>query len=129
MFGKDCRPNDVFFCKIRLNLVHHMGYSSRDIGSRWHSLEGDTKRTVIGGEKRIRGVDSVRARVPDQHGKPQGVEGTYTVFGSVVPEDMAITEEMAMLPTSTDVWSNVTVRLLNDPVYFKVKRKSNGSTM
>jgi hypothetical protein len=54
---------------------------------------------------------------------------TYTVFGSVVPEDMAVTEEMAMLPTSTDVWSNVTVRLLTDPVYFKVKRKSNASAM
>jgi hypothetical protein len=54
---------------------------------------------------------------------------TYTVFGSVVPEDMAVAEEMAMLPTSTDVWSNVTVRLLTDPVYFKVKRKSNASAM
>jgi hypothetical protein len=54
---------------------------------------------------------------------------TYTVFGYVVPEDMAIAEEMAMLPTSTDVWSNVTVRLLKDPVYFKVKRKSNASAV
>ncbi|XP_047083394.1 uncharacterized protein LOC124694454 [Lolium rigidum] len=54
---------------------------------------------------------------------------TYTVFGSVVPEDMAIAEEMVMLPTSTDVWSNVTVRLLKDPVYFKVKRKSNASAV
>jgi hypothetical protein len=54
---------------------------------------------------------------------------TYTVFGSVVPEDLAVAEEMAMLPTITDVWSNVTVRLLRDPVYFKVKRKSNASAM
>ncbi|KAF7051529.1 hypothetical protein CFC21_059762 [Triticum aestivum] len=51
----------------------------------------------------------------------------YTVFGSVVPEDMAIAEEMAMLPTSTDVWSGVTVRLLKDPVYIKVKRRSNAT--
>ncbi|XP_037433375.1 uncharacterized protein LOC119300542 [Triticum dicoccoides] len=49
----------------------------------------------------------------------------YTVFGSVLPEDLAIAEEMAMLPTSTDVWSGVTVRLLKDPVYIKVKRRSN----
>uniref|UniRef100_A0ACD5ZN43 Uncharacterized protein n=1 Tax=Avena sativa TaxID=4498 RepID=A0ACD5ZN43_AVESA len=53
----------------------------------------------------------------------------YTVFGSVVPEDMAVAEEMAMLPTSTDVWSDVTVRLLRDPVYFKVKRRSNASAV
>ncbi|CAM0871318.1 unnamed protein product [Alopecurus aequalis] len=53
----------------------------------------------------------------------------YTVFGSVVPEDMAIAEEMAMLPTSTDNWSDVTVRLLKDPVYFKVKRRSNASAL
>lgn len=51
----------------------------------------------------------------------------YTVFGSVVPEDMSIAEEMAMLPTSTDVWSGVTVRLLKDPVYLKVKRRSNAT--
>ncbi|MBC2899657.1 hypothetical protein CFC21_112476 [Triticum aestivum] len=51
----------------------------------------------------------------------------YTVFGSVVPEDMAIAEEMSMLPASTDVWSGVTVRLLKDPVYIKVKRRSNAT--
>ncbi|KQK24187.1 uncharacterized protein LOC100821550 [Brachypodium distachyon] len=53
----------------------------------------------------------------------------YSVFGSVVPEDMGIAEEMAMLPTSTDIWSNVTVRVLRDPVYFKVKRRSNASAL
>ncbi|KAL5210096.1 hypothetical protein ABZP36_005719 [Zizania latifolia] len=49
----------------------------------------------------------------------------YTVFGYVLPEDMAIAEEMALLPTSADVWSNVTVKVLRDPVYFKVKRSTN----
>ena len=52
---------------------------------------------------------------------------TYTVFGHVLPEDMAIAEEMALLPASTDVWSNVTVKVLRDPVYFKVKRSSHAS--
>lgn len=47
------------------------------------------------------------------------------MFGSVVPEDMAIAEEMALLSTSTDVWSNVTVKVLRDPVYFKVKRSTS----
>jgi len=51
----------------------------------------------------------------------------YTVFGHVLPEDMAIAEEMALLPASTDVWSNVTVKVLRDPVYFKVKRSSHAS--
>lgn len=53
----------------------------------------------------------------------------YTVFGNVLPKDMAIAEEMALLPTSTDVWSNVTVKVLKDPVYFKVKRSSNASAV
>uniref|UniRef100_A0A0A8ZTW9 Uncharacterized protein n=1 Tax=Arundo donax TaxID=35708 RepID=A0A0A8ZTW9_ARUDO len=42
---------------------------------------------------------------------------------------MAIAEEMALLPTSTDVWSNVTVKVLRDPLYFKVKRSSNASAV
>lgn len=53
----------------------------------------------------------------------------YTVFGNVLPMDMAIAEEMALLPTSTDVWSNVKVKVLKDPVYFKVKRSSNASAV
>ncbi|XP_022678754.1 uncharacterized protein LOC101771486 isoform X2 [Setaria italica] len=52
----------------------------------------------------------------------------YTVFGHVLPEDMGIAEEMALLPSSTDVWSNVTVKVLRDPVYFKVKRSSHASS-
>ncbi|KAL6847671.1 hypothetical protein ACP4OV_022459 [Aristida adscensionis] len=55
--------------------------------------------------------------------------GAYTVFGHVLPEDMAIAEEMTLLPTSTDVWSNVTVKVLRDPVYFKVKRRTNASAV
>ncbi|NP_001392911.1 uncharacterized protein LOC100276268 isoform 2 [Zea mays] len=53
----------------------------------------------------------------------------YTVFGNVLPMDMAIAEEMTLLPTSTDVWSNVKVKVLKDPVYFKVKRSSNASAV
>lgn len=51
----------------------------------------------------------------------------YTVFGHVLSEDMAIAEEMAILPTSTEVWNNVTVKVLKDPVSFKLKRSSNAS--
>ncbi|CAN6308379.1 unnamed protein product [Urochloa humidicola] len=53
----------------------------------------------------------------------------YTVFGHVLPEDMAIAEEMALLPASTDVWSNVTLKVLRDPIYFKVKRSSHVSSV
>lgn len=53
----------------------------------------------------------------------------YTVFGYVLPEDMAIAEAMAVLPTSTDVWSNVTVKVLRDPVFFKVKRRAIASAV
>lgn len=40
----------------------------------------------------------------------------YTVFGSVLPEDMEIAEKIAQLTTKTDVWSDVTVSVLAKPV-------------
>lgn len=41
---------------------------------------------------------------------------TYTVFGSVIPEDMGIAEKIAHLPTNSDVWKNINVSVLEKPV-------------
>ncbi|KAJ3696177.1 hypothetical protein LUZ60_001554 [Juncus effusus] len=46
----------------------------------------------------------------------------YSVFGFVANEDMEIVERIGSLSTKEDVWGNVTVLVLQDPVYFKVRR-------
>lgn len=43
----------------------------------------------------------------------------YTVFGSVLPEDMEIVELIAQLPTKPEVWSNINVFVLEKPVAFQ----------
>ncbi|CAK8539534.1 unnamed protein product [Lathyrus sativus] len=51
----------------------------------------------------------------------------YTVFGSVLPEDMIVAEKIAALPTLSDVWNNVNVTVLKKPVPFLVKRINKSS--
>ncbi|XP_042000061.1 uncharacterized protein LOC121749560 [Salvia splendens] len=46
----------------------------------------------------------------------------YTVFGSVLPEDMAIAEKIAQLPTKSDVWNNINVSVLEKTVPLKIQR-------
>ncbi|KAF7126803.1 hypothetical protein RHSIM_Rhsim11G0063300 [Rhododendron simsii] len=47
---------------------------------------------------------------------------SYTVFGSVLPEDMEIAEKIAHLPTTPDVWNNINVSVLEKPVPFRIRR-------
>lgn len=47
---------------------------------------------------------------------------SYTVFGSVLPEDMEIAERIAGLPTIPDVWSSVNVSVLEKPVSLTIRR-------
>ncbi|GMN30897.1 hypothetical protein TIFTF001_003013 [Ficus carica] len=49
-------------------------------------------------------------------------KNTYTVFGSVLPEDMKIAEKIARLPTKPDVWNNINVSVLEQPVPLLLKR-------
>ncbi|KAF7826553.1 Peptidyl-prolyl cis-trans isomerase-like 3 [Senna tora] len=46
----------------------------------------------------------------------------YTVFGSVLSEDMAILEKISQLPTSPEVWSNINVSVLEKPVLIRIRR-------
>lgn len=46
----------------------------------------------------------------------------YTVFGSVLPEDMDIAEKIVNLPTNSDVWSNIQVSVLNKSIPLKLER-------
>ncbi|XP_073014318.1 uncharacterized protein [Typha latifolia] len=49
----------------------------------------------------------------------------YTVFGSLLLEDLEIAEKIASLPTKSDVWGNVNVLLLENPIHFRLKRITN----
>jgi len=51
----------------------------------------------------------------------------YTVFGSVLPEDMHVAEKIATLPTLPDVWNNVNVTVLKKPVPFLLRRIKKNS--
>lgn len=46
----------------------------------------------------------------------------YTVFGSVLPEDMQIAEKIARHPTKSDVWNNINVSVLEKPVPLLFRR-------
>lgn len=47
---------------------------------------------------------------------------SYTVFGSVLPEDMVVAEKIARLPTKSDVWNNINVSVLEKTVPLKLRR-------
>ena len=47
--------------------------------------------------------------------------GAYTVFGSVLHDDMEIAEKIANLPTKSDVWNNVNVSVLERPVHLRLR--------
>ncbi|KAI9088953.1 hypothetical protein K1719_029232 [Acacia pycnantha] len=46
----------------------------------------------------------------------------YTVFGSVLPENMDIAEKIAALPTVSDVWNKINVSVLEKPVPLLLRR-------
>lgn len=52
----------------------------------------------------------------------------YTVFGSLLPEDMEIAERIAQLPSKPEVWNNINVSVMEKPVSLSVRRikTSNG---
>ncbi|KAK8945834.1 hypothetical protein KSP40_PGU003165 [Platanthera guangdongensis] len=51
-------------------------------------------------------------------------ERAYTVFASVLPEDMMVVEKIAGLPTRSDMWNGINVSVLEKPVDLKMKRFS-----
>ncbi|KAK7386280.1 hypothetical protein VNO78_26403 [Psophocarpus tetragonolobus] len=50
----------------------------------------------------------------------------FTVFGSVLPQDMHIAEKISILPTISDAWNNVNVTVLKKPVPFMLGRIEKG---
>ncbi|MED6203077.1 hypothetical protein PIB30_112000, partial [Stylosanthes scabra] len=46
----------------------------------------------------------------------------YTVFGSVLSEDMQILEKITQLPTKSDVWNGINVAILEKPISLRFRR-------
>ncbi|KAL2330111.1 hypothetical protein Fmac_017692 [Flemingia macrophylla] len=51
----------------------------------------------------------------------------YTVFGSVLSEDMEILEKIAQLPTKSEIWNNIKVSILENPVSLRLRRMNKKS--
>lgn len=51
----------------------------------------------------------------------------YTVFGSVLSEDMEILEKIAQLPTKSEIWNNIKVSVLENPVSLRFRRMNKKS--
>ncbi|KAJ8900332.1 hypothetical protein K2173_024972 [Erythroxylum novogranatense] len=49
----------------------------------------------------------------------------YAVFGYLLPEDMEVAEIIAQLPTKREVWSNIDVDVLENPVPLRLGRMKN----
>ena len=51
----------------------------------------------------------------------------YTVFGSVLSEDMEILEKSAQLPTKSEIWNNIKVSVLENPISVRFRRMNKKS--
>ncbi|XP_019464896.1 PREDICTED: uncharacterized protein LOC109363184 isoform X2 [Lupinus angustifolius] len=51
----------------------------------------------------------------------------YTVFGYVISEDMEILEKISQLPTKSEVWNNIHVSVLENPILLRFRRMSTKS--
>ncbi|KAK7295255.1 hypothetical protein RJT34_18161 [Clitoria ternatea] len=52
---------------------------------------------------------------------------SYTVFGYVLSEDMGILEKISQLPTKSEVWNNINVSVLENPVSVRFRRMNTKS--
>lgn len=52
----------------------------------------------------------------------------YTVFASVIPEDMSIIEKIVELPTTSAIWSGIKVAVLEKYISLKLKRVVENET-
>ncbi|ESQ55728.1 hypothetical protein EUTSA_v10025645mg [Eutrema salsugineum] len=149
----ECAPHSVYYILSLLTLRHCAGcqfHRAESRGSYWDS-EGDhapygPPYAMIQGILKPEG--NMFSPIPTEHcptishGSVAWVgsgpeffislanhhewKQSYTVFGSVLPEDMEVAERIAGLPTSSDVWNNVNVSVLEKPVALTVRRMKTG---
>ncbi|XP_015865660.1 uncharacterized protein LOC107403302 [Ziziphus jujuba] len=148
----DCAPYSVAYILQLLTLRHCAGcqfYRAESRGESWDS-EGNhiknaplgppfaliqgTLETVATSFKKIPTEDCPTIRRGSVAWIGSGPEffvslanhdewkNSYTVFGSVLPEDMNIAEKIAHLPTKPDVWNNINVSVLEEAIPLVIQR-------
>ncbi|XP_010274510.1 PREDICTED: uncharacterized protein LOC104609823 [Nelumbo nucifera] len=148
----DCAPHSVAYTLELLGLHHCAGcqfYRAEGRGSSWDSKGNNINNAPFGppfaliqGTLEAQGTTfkkiPTEACPPIRRGSVAWVGSgpeffislanhnewrkSYTVFGSVLPEDMEIAEKIAELPTKPDVWNNINVSVLEKPIPFRFRR-------
>ncbi|XP_057449746.1 uncharacterized protein LOC130741008 [Lotus japonicus] len=148
----DCAPNSVAYILELLALHHCAGcqfYRAESRGQSWDSEGNHIKNASFGppyaliqGTLEAYGTPFNKLPVEDcptlRRGSVAWIgsgpeffisladhsewKHEYTVFGSVLPEDMNVAEKIATLPTLSDVWNNVNVTVLEKPVPLSLRR-------
>lgn len=152
----DCAPHSVAYILEMLQVPHYAGchfYRAEDRGSFWDSLGNHVENAPFGppfaliqGTLEAHGIIFKNIPTEVSHTVRRGSvawigsgpeffislanhfewKKAYTVFGSVLPEDMEVAEKIAQLPSKQEVWSSINVSVLERPVDLWVRRiKSN----
>ncbi|KAG2315261.1 hypothetical protein Bca52824_018383 [Brassica carinata] len=148
----ECAPHSVYYILSLLTLRHCSGcqfHRAENRGSYWDSEGNHVTNAPYGPPyAMIQGIlqpeGNIFTPIPTEHcptisrGSVAWVgsgpeffislanhhewKQSYTVFGSVLPEDMDVAERIAGLPTVADVWNSVNVSVLEKPVSLTVRR-------
>ncbi|CAL0304609.1 unnamed protein product [Lupinus luteus] len=147
-----CAPHSVSYILELLALPHCIGcqiYRAESRGSFWNSEGNHIKKAPFGPPfALIQGTlayhGSTFNDIPKEHcptvrrGSVAWVgsgpeffislanhkewRNAYTVFGYVISEDMEILEKIAQLPTKSEVWNNIRVSVLNNPILLRFRK-------
>lgn len=148
----DCAPRSVAYILELLKLRHCAGcrfYRAEKRGNSW-DINGDRilqsppgpPYALLQGTLKAQGADFVE--IPKEacpsikRGAVAWIDGgpdffvslanhdewdrKYTVFASVIPEDMSIVENIVELPTTSAIWSGIKVAVLEKGISLKLRR-------
>ncbi|XP_074588498.1 uncharacterized protein LOC141844351 [Curcuma longa] len=148
----DCAPHSVAFIRELLGLRHCAGcqiYRAESRGQSWDSAGNHISHASFGpphaliqGTLEAEGFIFRKFPLESSHTIRRGSiawvdsgpeffislanhiewKRSYTVFGTVFPEDMTIVEKIADLETKSDVWNNIPVLVLERPIDLNLKR-------
>ncbi|XP_057435872.1 uncharacterized protein LOC130728425 [Lotus japonicus] len=148
----ECSPESVAYILELLALPHCVGcqiYRAESRGNFWDSEGNHIKKAPFGPpfaliQGTLESHGSIFKDIPKEHcpsirrGSVAWVgsgpeffislanhkewRNAYTVFGSVLSEDMEILEKIAQLPTKSEVLSNIDVSILESPLSLRFRR-------
>ncbi|XP_020203187.1 uncharacterized protein LOC109788774 isoform X2 [Cajanus cajan] len=153
----ECAPHSVAYILELLAMPHCVGcqiHRAESRGSFWDSEGNHIKRTKYGPpfalvQGTLESYGSMFKNIPKEYcptisrGSVAWVgsgpeffisladhkewRNSYTVFGSVLSEDMEILEKITQLPTKSEIWNNIKVSILENPVSLRFRRMDKKS--